>query len=73
MAVINKLSLTFGTSTGTNTTLSFKYAKSNITATQVKALMNGIIANNVLWSSVPTVAKGAKLIQTEETAIDISE
>ena len=73
MAVINKLSLTFTTDTGKSTTFSYKYAKTNVTTSQVKALMAAIIANNAIFSSVPVAAKSAKLVKTEEDAIDISE
>lgn len=73
MAVINKLSLTFSTESGTNATLSYKYAKSNVTSAQVKALMTAIIANKAIFSAALSAAKSAKLVRTEEDAIDISD
>lgn len=73
MAVINKLTLTFGTADGKSATMSYKYVKSDITSANVKALINAILTNGVIFASNPVTAKGAKLVQTEETAIDISD
>ena len=72
MAVVNKLSISFVTETGT-TSMNFKYVKSNVTAANVKALISAIIANNSIYVKQPLAAKSAKLVQTDETAIDISE
>ena len=73
MATVNKLSITFVTATGTSMTLAYKYVKSNVTISNVQALITAIIANKVIFSSQPVSARSAKLIQTEETPIDISE
>lgn len=48
-----KLVLTFETSNGKNVIFTYNHAKPSATAAQVKALMNGIIANGSIFSTVP--------------------
>lgn len=72
MAVVNKLSITYLTDSGT-TTHNYKYVKSNVTSANVKSLITATIANKALYQSQPIAAKSAKVIQTQESEIDITE
>ena len=67
----SRLVLTFATSDGT-TTHSFSYANAEATAANVKALVNGIIANGSIYVKVPTTAKSAKMVTTTETDYNLS-
>lgn len=72
MASGTKLVLSFENDEGRTTTYTFNYAKSTATATQVKALMNGMITNKVIYENAPTVIKSAKTVTTSESVYDLS-
>lgn len=73
MAVVNTLKLTFVTAAGDTKTINLKHAKSNPSISGVKTAMNTVISNNSIFANQYAVKKSAKLVQTEETPIDISE
>ncbi len=72
MASGTKLVLGFQNAAGTSMTLSYNHVKASATTANVKALMNGIIANGVIFANVPVVAKSAKLVTTTEDEYDLS-
>ena len=72
MAAGTKLVVGFQTSTGKSMTLTYNHASPSATKANVKALMNGIIANGLIFASVPATAKSAKLVTTTESEYDLS-
>ena len=72
MASGTKLVLGFETSSGKSITLSYNYAKPSATTANVKALMNGIIANGEIFANVPATMKSAKEVTTSESVYDLS-
>ncbi len=72
MAESTKLVLGFQNASGTSMTLSYNHAKASATTAQVKALMNGIIANGSIFANVPATAKSAKIVETTESEYDLS-
>lgn len=72
MAEGTKLVMTFETSSGKDTQLSFKYGKPSATTSQIKTLANAIITNNVIFEYPPTAVKSAKMVTTSETVYDLS-
>ncbi len=72
MADSTKLVIGFETSTGKSMTLTYNHAKPGATAANVKALMNGIIANGSIFANVPALAKSAKIVTTTESEYDLS-
>ncbi|MBQ6774533.1 MAG: DUF2922 domain-containing protein [Synergistaceae bacterium] len=68
-----KLVLTFTDREGKNMSLSYSHVSAELEATDVKALMTGIITNGSIFASTPVTAKGAKVVTTSEDDIDISE
>ena len=67
-----KLVLTFAKANGDSLSQTYSNAKSNVSSANVKALMEGIIANGAIFTSVPAVMKSAKIVTTTETAVDLS-
>ena len=67
-----KLVLGFETAAGKSMTLTYNHANPSATAAQVKALMNGIIANGSIFATVPATAKSATKVVTEESEYDLS-
>ena len=72
MAAGTKLVCTFSTSGDKTTSFTFNYAKSNATISNVKALMNAIVANGEIYVNVPLTAKSAKTVTTSENVYDLS-
>lgn len=68
-----QLVLGFETRTGSNMVLTFDHANPSATTAQVKALMNGIIANGSIFANVPTKIKSAKQITMSESNYDLSD
>ena len=71
MAEGTRLVLGFETNTGSNVVFTYSYAKPSATLANVKALMNGIIANGSIFTKVPATAKSAKTITTSENVYDL--
>lgn len=72
MAAGTKLVLTFENASGSSVSMSYNYADSSADVADVKALVNGIIANGSIFVNVPVTAKGAKRVTTTETEYDLS-
>lgn len=72
MAEGTKLVMTFATSSGKDTQLSFKYGKPSATTAQVKTLGNTILSNAEIFEYPPTALKSAKMVTTSETVYDLS-
>lgn len=50
----------------------YPHAKATASASDVKAAMNSMIANNTIWQKNPAVLDSARLITRTVTDIDIS-
>ena len=72
MAAGTKLVLGFETSAGRSMTLTYSHAQPSAGLANVKALMNGIIANGSIFVNVPAEAKSAKEVTTTENVYDLS-
>lgn len=66
-----KLVLTFLDDEGSNLNFTFRYAKANVTSTEVQTLANSIITNNSIFLKTPVSKKGAKLVATTETEFSV--
>ncbi|MBQ6148650.1 MAG: DUF2922 family protein [Oscillospiraceae bacterium] len=51
---------------------SYNYADPDTTVANVKALVNGLIANNTLFENPPITVKNAKIVTTTEDNYDLS-
>lgn len=51
---------------------SYNHSKSSIDTEDVAALMNAMVTNGAIFKKVPVSKKGAKIVKTEETIIDVS-
>ena len=51
---------------------SYNYADPETTVASVKALVNGLIANNTLFENPPITVKNAKIVTTTEDNYDLS-
>ncbi len=72
MAAGTKLVLAFANIEGNNVSMSYNYASDTAETADVKALVNGIIANGSIFSNVPVTAKSAKTVTTSEREYDLS-
>jgi len=72
MATSTKLSLSFMKSNGDSINFTYSNAKNNVTAANVKSLMEGMVANGDIFEKVPAAIKSATIITTERTAVDLS-
>ena len=73
MAAGTKLVLGFENSTGNSVSMTYNYAKPSAGLANIKALMAGIIANNVIFANSPVTAVSAKEVTTSENIYDLSE
>ena len=69
----SKLSLGFHDASNNSFTLNYAYAKSDVSSSVVRALMNGIISNGDMFMTQPTTKTGAKLITTTTTDLDVED
>ena len=67
-----KLVVEFVRSNGTTMSQTYKYAKSNVSSANAKALMQAIIANGNIFQKVPSAMKAARIVTTDTTEIDLS-
>lgn len=72
MAAGTKLVLNFLSAAGKDIKFSFNYAKDDVESSDVKALVDGIITNGIIYEEVPVSTKSAKIIITDEADIDLS-
>ncbi len=66
-----QLKLVFSGAGDKNVVMIFPWAKSAATGTQVKALMQGIIANGDIYVEVPTSIISAEILQSTNTPITL--
>ncbi|MBQ7197075.1 MAG: DUF2922 domain-containing protein [Synergistaceae bacterium] len=72
MASVSKLSLTFAKENGDSMSINYSYADPNASASNIKTLMQSIVTNGDIFENPPVAIKSAKIVTTEETAIDLS-
>ena len=72
MAAGVKLVCTFVTSNGGTEVFTFNYAEPGARTSDVKALMNAIIANGEIFAKVPVAAKDARTVTTSENEYNLS-
>ena len=72
MAISTKLSLNFTKINGDAINMTYGNIKQDVSSANVKSLMEGIVANGSIFEKVPAAIKSAKIITTEETAVDLS-
>lgn len=72
MAISTKLKLGFTKSNGDSVSMSYANIKQDVSAANVKSLMEGIVANGSIFEKVPAAIKSALIITTEQTAVDLS-
>ena len=70
MASGTTLQLVFEGSSG-DAIFVFPYADREVTTATVKTLMNGMIANKVIFENQPIAIKGAKLVTSTETTLNV--
>lgn len=71
-AINTKLQMTFTKANGDNVSMTMKHCKQDLSAANVKSLMEGIVANGSIFEKVPAAIKSAVIITTESTAVDLS-
>lgn len=71
MAAGSKLILRFGTMSGEKN-FTYNYGNSEALASDIKTLMNTMIANGSIFRYVPTTIISAKVAVTSETEFDLS-
>jgi len=52
--------------------LSYGYARQDASNANIKALMQGIVANGAIFKNTPAAIRSAKIITTETTDVDLS-
>lgn len=72
MAAGTTLILEFGDANDNSIFFSYSYANSETLASDVKTLMNTIIANGSIFQNVPVSIKSAKAVVTSETHFDLT-
>ncbi len=72
MSVINQVQMTFEGSNGNEIKLSYKYVKDNVSDSNIKAAMQGIVNNGNIFNKVPAVIKSAVIVSTNKREVDLS-
>jgi hypothetical protein len=73
MASGTKIVFSFGNANGNTINYSYNYGDDDATTAHVKAAMNSMITNGVIFKNVPATIKGAKAVITTESEFDLSE
>ena len=68
----SKLVMTFADANGDDVIMSYGYIDAEAPVSDIKALVNGIVANGSIFTNVPVTAKGAKIVTTTETEVSLS-
>lgn len=68
----SKLVMTFADANGDDIIMSYGYVDAETPASEIKALVNGIVTNGSIFTRVPVSAKSAKIVSTTETPISLS-
>lgn len=71
-ATSTELKLYFLKSNGNEMSMTVKYARQDASNANIKALMQGIIANGAIFENTPVALKAAKIVTTETTDVDLS-
>lgn len=71
MANVSKLVYEFATMDGETVTMSYNYAKADVTVSAVKTLANALVNNGDIFAKVPVAAKSAKIVTTSESEYDL--
>ena len=72
MAAGTTLVLEFADANGNSVFFSYNYANSEVLASDVKNLMNTMIANGSIFKNPPVSIKSAKAVRTSETEFDLT-
>ena len=72
MAASSKLILSFADSNDDNVNFTYNHAKKEASSSNVKALMEGIVANGEIFEKTPASIKSAKIVTTETQEVDLS-
>ena len=72
MAESSKLVMTFAGSNGAEHSITYNYIDAETPNADLKALVNGIIANGSIFSNVPATAKSAAIVTTTQTAVNLN-
>lgn len=67
-----RLKLVFSGAGEKKVTMLFPYAKASATGAEVKALMQGIVADGGVYEEVPTGIVGAEFLESTSTPVDLS-
>lgn len=73
MAAGTKIVLEFYNASGNTVSFSYNYGDEEATVSSVKAAMNTMITNNVIFKNPPASIKGAKAVITSESEFDLGE
>lgn len=73
MAASTKIVMEFEAESGKTVTMSYGYASPSASASDVKALVTGLITNGSIFLDPPVSAKSAKLVKTTETIYNLDE
>ena len=63
----------FKDSSDTTFSMSFAHADEEATASDVKALVDGIVTHKLLWERSPVSKVGAEFVTTTVTPVDVSD
>ena len=67
-----KIVLNFAKANGKEVTMSFNYARQDVSNATIKALMQGIVANGSIFENTPAAIDSAQIVTTETTDVDLS-
>lgn len=70
---VSKLECNFKDENGKAMSMSFNYAKSDLTDGAAKDLMDGLIANGAVFKKAPYEKVDANLITTSTKALDVAD
>ena len=73
MAAGTTLVLEFGDDNGNSVFFSYNYANPDALVSDIKTLMNTIIANGSIFKKNPVSIKSAKAVRTSESEFDLSD
>ena len=72
MATATKIVLNFAKANGNDMSLSYSYARQDVSNSNIKSLMQGIVANGSIFENVPVAIRSAKIVTTDTTDVDLS-
>ena len=68
----NSLKASFEDSAGKQITSTYNYVKDSVTDAQVKALMQGMVANNDIYANPPIAIVKAEIVTTVTRAVNLA-